>query len=125
MQLKDLWSDIPRGFASRIESRTRSSGKIFADEFLLEVDEYLRERKPKAVFDERSRRLLFDPGLCMFEGFVEQTTDGFFDDADCPPPELWERVCEDVLVSAIPRQLIRFAQTGIDNSVTGTLRWLD
>lgn len=61
----------------------------------------------------------------MYEDICEEMSNGFYDIADAPTPELWIGLDHDVLVSYIPQKILREALHGAEYCVTDCVYWAD
>lgn len=88
--------------------------------------------------------MLYEPSLTLQDGVSHFNSDGFFDMADCPPPDCWiaymvnetslninlsnpqqGNIEIDYLISFIPSKWLRVANQGIESNSTACLRWID
>ncbi len=69
------------------------------------------------------RLLLYYPHENLMDGAAESFSNGFFDENNVPPWDIWVDFSEDTLVSWVPSVLIEAAQMGIDVKPEACIRW--
>jgi hypothetical protein len=71
------------------------------------------------------RLLLYNPSENLADGAAQQSSNGFFDQNNVPPWDIWVSFSEWTLVSWVPPALIEAAQMGIDVNPENCIRWAE
>lgn len=104
----ELWRIGTAGEVSRLYFEA-SSVQGFATDFKTLVDGIIEKRVRSYILENTTMEnqgflLVYDPCASLFDGFSSEETNGFFDDADAPPPEFWLGTFDDKLISFIPQK---------------------
>jgi len=99
--------------------------------------ELLKERKAPLLhdFEKAGQLLVFYPGLSLFDGAAELSSDGYFNSNNEPPWDTWVYFGESpeslepedyrfFLLSWVPNSYLSIAQRGIDANPEGCIEWL-
>ena len=126
LSIETLWSILGRGFLWEID-KSCSDAILRRDMFRKTVVDCIEKKQSTVTASHNIKRegkiLYFDPSLVMYEGICEEKSNGFFDVADAPPPELWIGLENDVLVSYVPKKFMSEALHGAEYCVTDCLYW--
>lgn len=104
---KYLWHAIERGTISKMYFAKRDR-----NEFILNIEglvgQVLSERSSLIQIEGASSSdgflVSYSPEDSFFDGISEEQTDGFFDNADAPPPEFWLGVENRSIIAYIPNK---------------------
>jgi hypothetical protein len=94
-----------------------------------------RKRPMPHGLAENGRLLIFYPGLSLFDGAAELSSDGYFSSTNEPPWDTWVYFGEVApasgsedyrffLLSWVPDSYVSIAQRGIDSNPEGCIEWL-
>lgn len=97
--------------------------------------ELLKERKALLSHElaKGGQLLVFYPGLSLFDGAAELSSDGYFNFNNEPPWDTWVYFGEQslepedyrfFLLSWVPKSYLSLAQSGIDANPEGCIEWL-
>lgn len=103
-----LWQLCTRDDLSRLYFEQTSS-KHYSKNFMSLVNTVVESRVQSNVLstekiEDKGFVLVYDPYGSLFDGFSSEQTNGFFDDADAPPPEFWLGCIDSKLISFIPNR---------------------
>ena len=95
LEFGELWSIYNKGFLYR-SFKANSDKHLF--EFGQVVNEVISDKDNRLKHSDVSHALdgewlCFDPSSTMYDEVAEESSSGFFDSDDVPPPEFW--VCFD------------------------------
>ncbi|WP_065342938.1 hypothetical protein [Acinetobacter gyllenbergii] len=126
-----VWNYSYKGFLFEF-FHSPETKKIYLKKFIQEVEYVLNDRKRKVYelqYNLKSEKidgkfLKFNPSATMYDGIVEQLTDGLFDECDVPAPELWLGIQNNSLISFIPKKYIGIVSIAVENSLGQSLEWI-
>jgi hypothetical protein len=116
----ELWSIINRDAVSKLYFECETVQQV-ETEFMKLVEIVVKKRmqqyvSPPQQIEGMGFFLVYDILGSFFDGFSSDQTDGFFDNADAPPPEFWLGIFERKLVSYVPNRfahLLELAHQGL------------
>lgn len=124
VEFNELWSICNKGFLYGFFEKNREK---HLSNFFSHVNEIIGTKKNSIkeynLLELNGEWLCYDPSSTMYDGVSEESTLGFFDSDDVPPPELWVCVDNDLLISFIPSVYLDIARNGVDGCVSGCLFW--
>jgi len=127
LEFSELWSIYNKGFLYRL-FKANSDKHLF--EFGQVVNEVISDKNNRYKHSDVPQTLdgewlCFDPSSTMYDEVAEESSSGFFDSDDVPPPEFWVCFDNELLISFIPSEFLDVANQGIDNCISGSLFWME
>ena len=95
--------------------------RIYIDKLIKDT---IEGNRIDSVFNDLSyREIKVYLNRVMFDGLASVYSNGFFDDDDIPPPELWKDFKDSCLIAIIPNEFDLVVDECIRESMSESIEW--